>query len=255
MIHLATAEFQARRRTPRYRQSNFHRRDRALYHTDVEGTRRLVQEAEKIGVNHIIYLSRLGAEKASAYPVLRAKGLAEQILQRSDIPHTIIQAANLFGRGDHFLTSIIALARRSWPVVGLPGGGNGLVQPLWVEDLIKCLIIISDPLDLEGYRGRVYQLAGEERFRYFELVNLAMATAELSRYPLPMRNRLTRVLTWTFLMWRRRPYRNLYTLDRLLVPEIAPLNVIHQTFSFHPTRLRQQITYLRNATSGRSRRR
>ena len=251
IVHLATAEFKGRRRAPRYRDSKFHRRDRNLYHVDVEGTRRLVQEAEKAGVNHIIYVSRLGAEKASAFPVLRAKGLAEQILQKSDVPSTIFRASTLFGRGDHYLTPIASLAIWNWPFVWLPAGGTVLLQPLWVEDLIRCIITVSDPLDLQGYRGKIYTAAGEERFHYHDLVRFVMSTAQLNRIPLPIRNRLVRFITAALFGWRRNPPINLYFLDHLRTPETASLNIIHQTFGFHPARLNQQTSYLKEPRLGR----
>ena len=237
VIHLASAES--------------HGRNRALQQVDVNGTRRLVQEAERLGIGHIIYVSRLGAERKSAFPVLRAKGEAEHLIRHSTVTSTILRSATLFGRDDHFLTPIASLAIWNWPFVWLPSGGKGLLQPLWVEDLVRCIITISDPLDLQAYRGRIYQLAGEERFHYEEIVRLVLDTAALNRIPLPIRNRLVRNITTLFFGWRRNPPITLYFLDRLIVPEIAPLNTVHRTFGFHPARLHQQITYLRQPRLGR----
>ncbi len=245
VIHLATAEFSRRRKVPRNRRSPFPRRDEALHHIDVLGTQRLMQEAESLGVNHVIYVSRLNAEKESAFPVLRAKGMAEQIVRKSNLPTTIMRVATLFGRDDHFLNTISWQTGWQWPLAWLPGGGRSLIQPLWVEDLVKCLITVSDPLDLQGYRGRTYELAGDERLHYFEAVALVLATTGRRRLSLSIPNRLARTLIWALFSWRRPNKIDLYFLDHLRTPEIAPLDIVHQTFGFHPTRMREQITYLR----------
>ncbi|MDJ0753744.1 MAG: NAD-dependent epimerase/dehydratase family protein [Ardenticatenaceae bacterium] len=232
VIHLASAEATGRAR--------------ALQHVDIDGTQRLVEEAERTGINHIIYLSRIGANVNSLFPTLRTKATVEQILDRSSIPTTIIRSATIFGRDDRFLNTVGSLAFWNWPFVFLPAGGRALLQPIWVEDVVRCLVMVSDPLDLKGYRGRILTAAGEERFRYEEIVHIILNTTEMSRRPLAIRLQWVRLITRTFFGWRRRPPITTFFLDRLNAPEIADLDIVFRQFNFHPVPLRHQITYLRN---------
>lgn len=232
IIHLASAEFKGR--------------ERSLVHVDVEGTQRLVEEAERAGVNHIIYVSRVGADINSLYPVLRSKAEAEQILRESSIQTTILRSATLFGREDRFLNTIGSLAFWNWPFVWLPGDGRSILQPLWVEDLVRCLIAVSDTLDLIGHRGQTLTAAGEERFHYEELVRIVLNTTEFTRKPMAIRMQWVRLVTRLLFGWRRTPPINLFFLDRLNSPEIADLDIVYRTFRFHPVRLRSEITYLRH---------
>ncbi len=232
VIHLASAESRGR--------------ERSLYHVDVEGSERLVEEAERAGVNHLIFLSRIGADKNSLYPLFRVKAAAEQVLKESGIPVTILRTATLFGREDRFLNTIGSLAFWNWPFVWLPGDGRSILQPLWVEDAVRCLIAVSDPFDLHGFRGSTFTIAGEERFHYDELVRIVLNTTEFNRKPLLIRMQWVRLATRLFFGWRRRPPVTLFFLDRLNNPEIADLDVVFRNFGFHPARLRSQITYLRH---------
>ena len=232
VIHLAGAEFKGR--------------ERSLFHVDVEGTERLVEEATRAGTSHIVYLSRLGADINSLFPVLRAKGEAEQILRQSPVRTTILRSATLFGREDRFLNTIGSLAFWNWPFVWLPGGGRSILQPLWVEDLVRCLVAVSDPLDIKSYQGQTYTLAGEERLHYDELVRIVLNTTEMNRRPLPIRMQWVRLFTRLFFGWRRKPPVTLFFLDRLNYPEIADLDIVYRQFGFHPVRLRNQISYLRH---------
>ncbi|MEM7800022.1 MAG: NAD-dependent epimerase/dehydratase family protein [Chloroflexota bacterium] len=231
IVHLASAESSGR--------------ERLLNRIDVRGTERLIREAIRAGVNHIIYVSRVGADANSLFPVLRTKGIVEKMLLQSDIPTTILRASTLYGRDDRFLTPIISLAVWNWPVVWLPAGGTSILQPLWVEDLVKCIIELTDPLDLKGYRGQIYTVAGEERFNYEELVRLVIETANINRRPVPIRMMWVRLATRILLGWQRRPPVTLFFLDRLNAPEIVDLDVVYRAFGFHPVRLRDQISYLR----------
>jgi NADH dehydrogenase len=52
---------------------------------DVQGTRNLVEAAKDAGVEQILFLSRVGAEKKSFYPVLKAKAMAEETIRESGI--------------------------------------------------------------------------------------------------------------------------------------------------------------------------
>ncbi len=220
-------------------------RERNLNQTDIDGTRNLIEAGRRVGVNHIVFISQIGADSKSLFPVMRAKGMIEEMLQRSEIPTTIIRSAILYGRDDRFLTPITSLAFWNWPFVWLPGGGRNVLQPLWVEDLVRIILEVSDTLDLKGYRGQIFTAAGEERIHYDELVRLVLETSNLNRRLLPINMTWVRLATRAFFGWRRNPPITLFFLDRLNQPEITDLDIVNQQFGFHPTRMVDQISYLR----------
>src|SRR5690606_1205781 len=126
VYHLASAERRGRRRP--------------LQHVDVEGTERLVEESRRARVRRLVVMSRLNAEPNSHYPLLRAKGEMERLIRRSELAYTIVRSATVFGLDDRFLNVIAGLSTWSWPFLILPGGGKTPFQPLWVEDLARCLV-------------------------------------------------------------------------------------------------------------------
>ena len=95
VIHLAGAE--ARDRV------------RLLQHVDVEGTERLLEEMRRAGVERLVLLSRLNAEPASMFALLRAKGQVERVVRQSGVPAVILRSATLYGRDDRFLNVITGL--------------------------------------------------------------------------------------------------------------------------------------------------
>lgn len=228
VIHLASAETRGR--------------PRLLQHVDVEGSERLVEECRRAGVSRLIFLSRIGADPNSMFPLLRAKGEVERILQRSGIPVTVVQSATLFGRDDRFLNVVASLAAWTWPFVWLPGGGQKPLQPLWVEDLVRCLVALLDRPDLAG---QTIQLAGGERLRYSELVRLVLITAGLRRIGLPVHLRISRPLAMVTLGWWRYPPVSRFFLNRFSVPDVADLDAVLRYFRFHPGRVSENIAYLR----------
>lgn len=224
-------------------------RPRLLHHVDVDGTRRLVEESSRAGVRHLIVVSRLQADPNSLYPLLRAKGEVERAVRHSGIPYTIVRSATLFGLEDRFLNVIAALAAWSWPFVWLPGRGESLFQPLWVEDLARCFALLPDRSDL---LGETITLAGEDRFNYHQVVHRVLEAADLQRIPLKLDLRLVRPLArLTMGFWQRPPVTPFF-MDRFSVPDVAPVDSVLRTFGFRPARMADHMAYLRRSGLRRS---
>jgi uncharacterized protein YbjT (DUF2867 family) len=230
VIHLAGAEAQDR--------------VRLLEHVDVEGTEQLLRESQRVGVEHFIYLSRINADAFSSFPLLRIKGKVEKIVQRSEIPYTIVRSGTLFGRDDRYLNVIAGLAAWTWPIVWVPGGGEVAVQPLWVEDLVRCLVACLDRPDLQQ---QTIHLAGEERMRYKDVVRAVLSASGMRRWSISPSIKLVRPLSALFFGWWRKAPVTRFFMDRIAVPEVAPVDTVWSHFGFRPALLNQQVSFLRRS--------
>ena len=228
VFHLASAEARGRARL--------------LQHVDVEGSERLLEEGQRAGIAHLVVMSRLRADPHSLYPLLRAKGKVEQLVRRRDIPYTIVRSATLFGMEDRFLNVIAGLAAWTWPFVWLPGGGDVVLQPLWLEDLVRCLVGVLERPEL---RGETVTVAADERLRYRDVVNYVLEAAALQRRPLKVDLRLVRALAKFTMGLRQYPPVTGFFLDRFSMADVAPIDSVLRTFGFRPERMVDHIAYLR----------
>ncbi len=94
VIHVAGSEWQERRLI-----------------AEAGRARTLMTMAREAGVKRAIFLSHLGADRASAYPVLKAKGIAEEFIRQSGVPYTIIRSALLYGEEDSFVNGLARLLK------------------------------------------------------------------------------------------------------------------------------------------------
>lgn len=227
VIHLASAEGRGRARL--------------LQDVDVDGAERLLDRCRRADVQHFIYLSRIGASPDSLHPLLRSKGSVERMVQKSGLPYTIIRAATAYGLGDRHLEIIASLAYWSWPFVWLPGGGRLVLQPIWVEDLARCLALAPLRPDLVG---KTITIAGEERLPYREVVKEILNVLGIWRYPLPIPLILMRPITRVLFSWWYWPPVSHFFVDRLFVPEAADFDSILRQFRFRPARLNETLNYL-----------
>jgi NADH dehydrogenase len=209
----------------------------------IDGTRTLLETAQDAGVKRLIFLSHLDADRAAAYPVLKAKGIAEEFIRQSPIPYTILRSALAFGPGDHFtvpLAQLIAFSPRVFP---LPSDGAMQLQPLWVEDLVSCLV---GCLDDEETIGRTLEIGGPEHLSFRQVMDQVMQMAGLERQLLPLRPSYLRVLVSTLHTAMPRLPASNYWLDYLAADRICELDSVPHIFQLLPARFSQHLEYLQN---------
>lgn len=222
--------------------SEMHGRNRLLNHVDVEGTARLLEECRRAEIKHIIFISRIGANPASIHSLLAAKGKIEKMLQQSETPATIIRSASVYGYGDRYFESILSISYWSFPFAWLPGGGERAWQPLWVEDLARCIVTAVNRPDLIG---KTVTVAGEEHLQYQVLLKRILAAAGVRRLPVRLPMTLLRPLSHLLFWWWFWPPATSYFVDRFFTPEAADFDSVLRTFGFRPARLNETINFLR----------
>jgi NADH dehydrogenase len=209
---------------------------------DGAGTRALVELAKDAGVSRFIYLSHLGADRASAFPVLKAKGIAEEFVRQSGLNYTILRTSLLYGEEDVFVNAIAMVLRATPFFFFMPGDGTVKLQPLWVEDLVTCLEWSLDDLTT---LNQTISLGGPEFFSFREIVQMVMRTIRTRRVIVPTRQPYLR---WgAALLESLLPRSPLTTrwLDHLAVNRTTELVSVTRYFGLRPARFEQTIGYMR----------
>lgn len=202
-----------------------------LEEVDIAGTRALIEAAMDARVGRIIYVSRVGADRGSAFETLRTKGEVEHLIRESGLAYTIFQVGVLFGEGDKF-TEHIAMLSRTFPVFLLPGDGEMTIQPLWVEDLVSCLLLSLENLDMLDF---VIALGGPEILTLRRIVMRVMHASKSRRPLITIPLLVHRAFAWyldgLFARW---PVTE-HWVDMLSASPTAELGEIERVFGFRPT--------------------
>jgi NADH dehydrogenase len=209
---------------------------------DIQGTRAVAEAAASAGVDRMFYISHLGADRASAYPVFKAKAIAEQFVRNSGLDYTIFRTALAFGPNDGFTTGLAQLMYTQPLVFLMPGDGTTLVQPLWVEDLATCL---TWALDDENTRNQTIELGGPEYITFNEIVQIVMQTIGIQRRVMHVRPPYLRGIT--VLLENLMPSLpvSVFWLDYLAANRTTSLDTIPRIFNLMPSRLSQRLAFLR----------
>jgi nucleoside-diphosphate-sugar epimerase len=116
---------------------------------NVGGTRNMIAEAQRTGVDRFVYVSSLGADKGdSAYH--RSKRAGEELTRQFRGNWTICRPGNVYGPGDEQISVLLRLVRGPSPIVPKVGDGQQTFQPLWWEDAASALAQVVERSDLAG---------------------------------------------------------------------------------------------------------
>lgn len=210
---------------------------------DVRGTEYVAEAARDAKVNRIVFLSHLGASPSSAFPLLRAKALAEEHIRRSGVRYTILRSGLLYGQGDRFLTPLAMLLAAAPFVFPIPGDGDVLLHPLWIGDLLTGLEwLLADP----GFKGGTFEIGGPEHFRLREVVEAVMQASGSKRILSPMRPPYLRSMVWLMERMLPRPPVTTNTIDYLAMNRTAPLDSMARLVGLQPARMSDHMEFLRD---------
>lgn len=211
-----------------------------LQDVDIHGTERLAAAAARSGIRRIIFLSHLCADRSSAYPVLKAKALAENAITSSGVPYTILRSAVIFGPGDQFTTSLARLLRLSPGTFLIPGDGSSLLQPLWINDVVSCLLIA---LENDQFAQQTISIGGLEALTFRQIVDLVMTSAGVHRRIVSVSPATMRIIALFTDMFHRFPV-SIFWLDYLSANRTTALDSLPRNFGILPARFHTHLDYL-----------
>jgi uncharacterized protein YbjT (DUF2867 family) len=106
-----------------------------------------VAAAKEAGVRRLILLSVPGASVDHPHPLLRAKGLAEEVVVHSGLEHAVLRCAHAYGLGGLWFTATVVAAEHGFVV----GDGRQMLAPVLADDVGAGVAAIDDRHDrVEG---------------------------------------------------------------------------------------------------------
>jgi uncharacterized protein YbjT (DUF2867 family) len=201
------------------------------------GTENLVAAARAAGVTRLIVMSGLGTKPAPQGTYMATRWGLEEAVRNSGIPYVILQPSVLFGGGAEFVAALSRLARIS-PVLPLLGGGGVRFQPLWVEDLVTCLVAC-----VEGGPpvNSAVPLGGSEYATFKEVMQTICEAMSVRRLMVPLPLPIARVQAKLMAAVLPHPPLTPGTLELFSFDNSTDLDAVDRHFGFHPRGFREHL--------------
>ncbi len=217
-------------------------RPRDLERVELVGTRNLIAAARAARVGRIITVSQLGASSSSAYTLMRIKGMAEELIRSSGLAYTIIRSGMVFGEDDAFINHIAMMLRSSPFVFLMPGRGEVVVHPIYIDDLVEAIVRSLEAIDTVDTS---MDIGGPEYITLEDLIRTVMRVSNSYRIILPVPPYVVRWLTAFYSRIFPRALITPQWLDILATNRTAPLGNTYNYFGVHPRRLEDTLlTYM-----------
>jgi uncharacterized protein YbjT (DUF2867 family) len=169
-------------------------------------TWRMVEAAERQGVERFVFFSALGASTHHRTRLLRAKALAEQAVSEAGVRSIVFAPSIVYAPSDPWLTLLERMALA--PVMPVSGRGRAAFQPIWADDVAACVMAALGASDgdgagtahptANGSPRRRYDLAGPETLSHDEIVRTLLRSLgrrrQLLHVPTPIVSRGLRAL-------------------------------------------------------------
>lgn len=164
-----------------------------VFLTNVDGTKKLIEFAQKKKIDHFIFISTASVllEKKNRYALSKLK--AEELLVSSGLNYTIIRPNLIYGSENKQFMSLAAFLKK-WKLVPVPGNGSFKVAPVYDEDLIGAIIAC---VENEKTYGKKYVICGKSMT--FNDYLLAIASSQgLSRKLFHINEKLIFLVTYLY---------------------------------------------------------
>lgn len=206
------------------------------YATNVQGTANLVAAAKRAGVQRIVVLSGLGtkADKPGSY--MHGRYLAEEEVRRSGLAWSILGPSIQFGKGSAFFNGLADLIRGTPVIVPMVGNGKRQFQPIWVEDVARCIVKMA--LEPEGYDGRTIEIGGPEYYTYAQILDLLMDSLHTRRIKVPGPMPFVKLGAAMMEAVMPKPPITRAATGLFTFENITELDAVEKFFSFKPMSLR-----------------
>ena len=201
------------------------------------GTANLIAAAKAADVSRLVVMSGLGTKPAPDGTYMATRCGLEEAVRASGIPFVILQPSILFGDGAKFISALSRLIRVS-PVVPLIGGGKLRFQPLWIEDLVTCLV---NALDADQLTGRAIPLGGSEYVTFKEIIQTICQAMSVRRLLVPLPLWIARIQALAMTAVLPHPPLTPAALELFGFDNATDLDAVAHNFGFHPRAFREHI--------------
>jgi len=133
----------------------------------VQATANMLAATDKAGIRRYLQMSALGTRPDAVSRYHATKFQAEELVRSSGLDATILRPSLIYGPKDAFI-NMLAGQMRLAPVMPVIGSGNYRLQPIHAGDVARCFAMA---LEMPETTGQCYELCGNNRLSYLELVD------------------------------------------------------------------------------------
>lgn len=212
-----------------------------------QGTTNLMEAAQIAGAKRILTVIGLGADLDSPHPLARSQGLGQEAIRGGGMGYAVLQSSLIFGPGDEVFSTLAGLTKALPLVHPIAGDGRARFQPIWVGDVVACLLrALEDP----SLDGQIYEIGGPEPLSFDRMVEEVLSVLGSRRARIHLSLWLVRATMAGLAPLLPKPPATPGLLAQLATDNLPTPNAAVDVFGLDLKPLRQGLDYLRSVSAG-----
>ncbi len=204
------------------------------YDIHVTGTANVIEACRKQGVSHLLAYSTVAAAREHPGAYGETKKQAESLLLASALNVTIFRPTMVLGKGGKGTQAIVTQVRAYPLFIPLVGGGKANRQPVWLNDIAG--VTVRTLWNPRSY-GKVYDIAGEEKITFRELVQNAQRELGLHKKLLPIPSFIVKGMAYGMEKIKPKPTFTVENVRNITLDEEVDIKPAKDDLQFSPTPL------------------
>jgi nucleoside-diphosphate-sugar epimerase len=134
---------------------------------NIDSVKNVVEVCEKLKIKNLIHISSSVVISIAKDNYSNTKKDGEEIVKKSGVPHTILRPSLMYGCFDIKHMGFLMKFLRKVPFVyPIPGNGEYIRQPVYVEDLIDIIIRLIE----EKPKNEIWNIIGKEQIYFIDML-------------------------------------------------------------------------------------
>lgn len=205
----------------------------------IDSTQNVLIVIRKKGISSsdIIHVSSSVVNSMADDYYVRSKKIQENLVQKFSKNILILRPTLMFGLFDRKHLGWLSRFMRKFPIFPIPGNGQYIRQPLFVEDFVK---ILASTLFIK--RKGILDISGKEQITYISIIKEIKKIQKSKTLIIKIPYIFFYILLKIWALFDRNPPFTIYQLKALTIPEVFPTADWESIFNVKTTKFRIAAT-------------
>ena len=205
----------------------------------IDSTQNVLIVIRKKGISSsdIIHVSSSVVNSMADDYYVRSKKIQENLVQKFSKNILILRPTLMFGLFDRKHLGWLSRFMRKFPIFPIPGNGQYIRQPLFVEDFVN---ILASTLFIK--KKGILDISGKEQITYISIIKEIKKIQKSKTLIIKIPYIFFYILLKIWALFDRNPPFTIYQLKALTIPEVFPTADWESIFNVKTTKFRIAVT-------------
>ena len=205
----------------------------------IDSTQNVLIVIRKKGISSsdIIHVSSSVVNSMADDYYVRSKKIQENLVKKFSKNILILRPTLMFGLFDRKHLGWLSRFMRKFPIFPIPGNGQYIRQPLFVEDFVK---ILASTLFIK--KKGILDISGKEQITYISIIKEIKKIQKSKTLIIKIPYIFFYILLKIWALFDRNPPFTIYQLKALTIPEVFPTADWESIFNVKTTKFRIAVT-------------